>query len=122
MGRGSRPPSRLDFRLTAMADVAISDIPETSAARRKWAVHGGRLLLAAAIIAAWEYGARTLGPLFFAPPLDVLERIGAMVRNGQLVADIAATMRVSAAGFAIAAFFGVLIPFLLRRSRSEEHT
>ena len=99
-----------------MADVAISDIPETSAARRKWAVHGGRLLLAAAIIAAWEYGARTLGPLFFAPPLDVLERIGAMVRNGQLVADIAATMRVSAAGFAIAAFFGVLIPFLLRRS------
>ena len=99
-----------------MADVAISDFREASAAWRKWAVHGGRLLVAVAIIAAWAYGARTLGPLFFAPPLDVLERIGAMARNGQLVADIAATMRVSAAGFTIAAFFGVLIPFLLRRS------
>jgi len=88
-----------------MADVAISDFREASAAWRKWAVHGGRLLVAVVIIAAWAYGARTLGPLFFAPPLDVLERIGAMARNGQLVADIAATMRVSAAGFAIAAFF-----------------
>ncbi len=49
---------------------------EASAVSRKAAVYGGRLALAAALILAWEYGARTLGPLFFAPPLDVLERIG----------------------------------------------
>jgi NitT/TauT family transport system permease protein len=100
-----------------MTEIAIETATETSAASRQWAVHGGRLLLAVAIIAAWEYGARTLGPLFFAPPLDVLKRIGAMAQSGQMLADIAATMRVSAAGFAIAAFFGVLLPFLLRHSQ-----
>jgi ABC-type nitrate/sulfonate/bicarbonate transport system permease component len=100
-----------------MTDTAITDLPEDNAARRKWIVHAGRLLVAVAIIAAWEYGARSLGPLFFAPPLDVLKRLGAMAQSGQMLADIAATLRVSVVGFAIAAVFGVLIPFLLRHSR-----
>jgi sulfonate transport system permease protein len=100
-----------------MADMAISDITEAGAGNRKWIVHAGRFIVAAAIIAAWEYGARSLGPLFVAPPLDVAKRIYAMALSGQMLADIAATMRVSIAGFAIAAVFGVLIPFLLRRSR-----
>jgi NitT/TauT family transport system permease protein len=100
-----------------MVDVAISDVPEDNAASRKWIVHLGRLAVAGAIIAAWEYGARSLGPLFMAPPLDTLKRIIAMALSGQMLADIVATMRVSIAGFAIAAAFGVLIPFLLRRSR-----
>ena len=46
----------------------------------------------------------------------MLERIGALAQSGQMFTDIAATMRVSAAGFAIAAVAGVLLPFLLRRS------
>src|SRR5262245_4383544 len=99
-----------------MTDVAIDSGVEARTAWRKWAIHGGRLALAVAIILAWEYGARTLGRLFFAPPLDVLERIVALAHSGQMFTDIAATMRVSAAGFAIAAFCGVLLPFLLRRS------
>ena len=74
------------------------------------------LALAAALLLAWEYGARTLERLFFAPPLDVLQRIGELAQSGQMFTDILATMRVSAAGFAIAAVAGVLIPFLLRRS------
>src|SRR5262245_31228237 len=100
-----------------MSEIAIETQADTGAGSRKWIVHAGRLLVAAAIIAAWEYGARALGALFFAPPLAVLERIGTMAKSGQMAADIAATMRVSIAGFAIAAVFGVLIPFLLRRSR-----
>src|SRR5262245_64750372 len=99
-----------------MADVAIESQGESSAISRKWAIYGGRLLLAAAIILAWEYEARTLGPLFFAPPLDVLDRIVTLAMGGKMLTDIAATMRVSAAGFAIAAFCGVLVRFLLRRS------
>jgi len=99
-----------------MTDATLETAAEVSAASRKWAIYGGRLLLAAAIILAWEYEARTLGPLFFAPPLDVLKRIGTLAMSGQMLTDIAATMRVSAAGFAIAAFCGVLLPFLLRRS------
>ena len=99
-----------------MADIAIESVAEGSAISRKAAIYGGRLLLAAAIILAWEYEARTLGPLFFAPPLDVLDRIVTLAMSGKMLTDIAATMRVSAAGFVIAAFCGVLLPFLLRRS------
>src|SRR5262245_3253199 len=99
-----------------MTDIALESTAETNLRWRKWALHGGRLALAIALILGWEYGARTLGRLFFAPPLDVLERIVALARSGQMFTDIAATMRVSAAGFAIAALCGVLLPFLLRRS------
>src|SRR5262245_7394643 len=107
-------PHRL--RATSMADITLDALPERSTAWRKWVVWGGRLILAAAIIAAWDYGARTLGRLFFAPPLEVLERIVALAKSGQMFADITATLRVSIAGFAIAAVAGVLLPFLLRRS------
>src|SRR6266700_783070 len=62
----------------AMTDarLALDALPEASHAWRKGAVYGGRLALATALILAWDYGARTLGSLFFAPPLDVLQRIG----------------------------------------------
>src|SRR5262245_34926289 len=99
-----------------MTNAALETATQASATSRKWAIHGGRLALAIAIILAWEYGARTLGRLFFAAPLDVMERIVTLARTGQMFTDIAATMRVSAAGFAIAAVCGVLLPFLLRRS------
>src|SRR5882672_3838674 len=116
MGRGGRLSSRHAMRTIAMTDIAIETLPESSTAWRKGVVYGGRLLLVVALIAGWEYGARSLGRLFFAPPLDVLERIVALARSGQMLADILATMRVSVAGFAIAAVAGVLLPFLLRRS------
>jgi NitT/TauT family transport system permease protein len=95
---------------------AIGDLHETSLPWRKGAVYGGRVVLAAALILAWDYGARALGPLFFAPPLEVLARIGDLARSGEMFVDILATLRVSALGFAIAAVAGVLLPFLLRRS------
>jgi len=99
-----------------MAEIAIETETHLNAVSRKAVIYGGRLLLAAVIILAWEYEARTLGPLFFARPLDVLERIVTLAMSGKMFTDIAATMRVSAAGFAIAACCGVLLPFLLRRS------
>src|SRR4051794_41735395 len=98
------------------AQIALEAAPETAIAWRKWVVYGGRLALAAALILAWDHGARTLGPLFFAPPLEVVERIGEIAKSGEMFTDILATMRVSAIGFAIAAVAGVLLPFLLRRS------
>jgi ABC-type nitrate/sulfonate/bicarbonate transport system permease component len=101
-----------------MTDAAITaaDIAEDSAARRKWTILAGRIALALLLLLGWELGARRLGSLFFAPPLDVLDRIAELARSGQLFADIMATLRVSALGFVIACFFGVLLPFLLRRS------
>ena len=44
-------------------------------AGRRWAVLGGRVLLAVLLLLAWELGARTIGSLFFASPLAVLVRI-----------------------------------------------
>ncbi|MCC6889463.1 MAG: ABC transporter permease [Hyphomicrobiales bacterium] len=83
---------------------------------RRWIIHGGRLALVVALIAGWEYGARTLGPLFFAPPLATAERLWALALSGQMLSDIMATLRVAVAGFAIAGIVGVLLPFLLWRS------
>src|SRR3954471_12731329 len=96
--------------------LTTTEAPPGHAASRKWLVYGGRVALALAILLAWEYGARTLGRLFFAPPLDMLQRLVALVQSGQMFTDIAPTLRVSAAVFAIAAVAGVLLPFLLRRS------
>src|SRR4029079_15789339 len=99
-----------DAGLTA---AMVSDAP---AAARKRVVLAGRLLLALLLVLGWELGARTLGPAFFAAPLDVAARIVALARSGQLAADVASTLRVSALRFALARLAGVLLPFLLHRS------
>jgi ABC-type nitrate/sulfonate/bicarbonate transport system permease component len=98
------------------AVIMTTDVADDAAARRKWTIRGGRIALALLLLLSWELGARRLGPLFFAPPLDVLDRIVELAESGQLFVDIAATLRVSALGFVVACFFGVLLPFLLRRS------
>jgi NitT/TauT family transport system permease protein len=99
-----------------MTQITFDALPQASATSRRWVVQVGRLALAAALILAWDYGARTLGPLFFAPPLDVLGRIVELGRSGEMLTDILATLRVSMLGFAIAAVCGVILPFLLRHS------
>ena len=83
---------------------------------RHWLVIGGRILLGLALLGAWEWGARSFGMLFFAPPFATAQRIVEMVGNGKLFTDIAATMRVSALGFVIGCACGVVLPFLLRLS------
>jgi NitT/TauT family transport system permease protein len=101
-----------------MTDVLVTtaELSAGSTASRKWLVYGGRAALTLALLAGWEYGARTLGPLFFAPPLATAERLWVLALSGQMFADIAATLRVAVAGFAIAGIVGVILPFLLRRS------
>jgi NitT/TauT family transport system permease protein len=97
------------------ANVAV-DLPESGAISRQRIVTVGRIALALALIGAWEWGSRAFGPLFFAPPLATVQRIGEMAMNGKLWIDIVATLRVSAVGFAIGCLVGVLLPFLLRMS------
>jgi NitT/TauT family transport system permease protein len=101
-----------------MTDVpaTMAGFPRSSATSRQWLVYGGRAVLVLALIAGWDYGARSLGPLFFAPPLATAERLWALAVSGQMFSDIMATLRVAVAGFAIAGIAGVILPFLLRRS------
>jgi NitT/TauT family transport system permease protein len=98
------------------ADLAAPIESQAPLTAQRWAVLGGRVLLALLLLLAWELGARTLGSLFFASPLGVVVRILELARSGQLLVDVASTLRVSALGFAIACAAGVLLPFLLHRS------
>ena len=102
--------------MTDVPAATMAGFPQSSVASRKWLVYGGRIVLTLALLAGWEYGARTLGPLFFAPPLATAQRLWALAVSGQMFADIMATLRVAVAGFAIAGIVGVILPFLLRRS------
>jgi NitT/TauT family transport system permease protein len=95
------------------ADIT-SNYAEPRSIPRQWLITGGRVLLAVALLLAWEWGARMLGPLFFAPPLGTAQRIVEMAASGQLFTDIFATMRVSVIGFIIGCICGVGLPFLLR--------
>src|SRR6185503_9397573 len=97
------------------ADIA-SDLTENRAIPRQWIIIGGRVLLGLALLAAWEWGARSFGPLFFAPPLATAQRIVEMAANGKLLTDTIATLRVSALGFVIGCVCGIGLPFLLRLS------
>jgi len=97
------------------ADIA-SDLPESHVIPRQWIVVGGRVLLGLALLVAWEWGARSFGMLFFAPPFATLQRIVEMAANGKLLTDIIATLRVSALGFVIGCACGIGLPFLLRLS------
>src|SRR5262249_44076298 len=98
-----------------MTDAALAAGAIAPSPSRRWVVTAGRRALAVLLLLAWELCARRFGSLFFAPPRDVAMRILELARSGQLVEDIAATLRVSALGFAIACVLGVLLPFLLRR-------
>jgi NitT/TauT family transport system permease protein len=97
------------------ADIT-SSLPETRTIPRQWIVTGGRVLLALALLGAWEWGARAFGSLFFAPPLATAERIAEMIGNGKLLTDTIATLRVSVMGFVIGCAAGIGLPFLLRLS------
>jgi NitT/TauT family transport system permease protein len=100
-----------------MSSVDItSELSAGHAIPRHWIVIGGRVLLGVALLAAWEWGARAFGPLFFAPPLATAQRIVEMAGNGKLLADIVATLRVSVTGFVIGCIVGIGLPFLLRLS------
>jgi ABC-type nitrate/sulfonate/bicarbonate transport system permease component len=98
------------------AVAAAPDIPAMSPARHRRSILGWRIALALLLLAGWEIAARRLGTLLFAPPLDVLARIGTLAQSGQLVTDIAATLRVAALGFAIGCVAGAALPLALRRS------
>jgi ABC-type nitrate/sulfonate/bicarbonate transport system permease component len=92
------------------------DLAETS--RLKWrhfAVTAGRIGLALLLLLAWKIGAERAGPIYIADPVLVLQRIVTDTMSGELLRHVYVTLRLSVVGFAIGCFFGVALPFLLRR-------
>jgi NitT/TauT family transport system permease protein len=82
---------------------------------RLYAVTVGRIGLALALLAAWKIGADRAGPIYVADPVKVAQRIVEDLSSGALLRHIYVTLRLATIGFAIGCFFGVALPFLLRR-------
>jgi NitT/TauT family transport system permease protein len=95
---------------------AALDFAEPPVRWARYAVIGGRIALALALLAAWKLGADIAGPLYVADPVKVLARIIADTQSGEPVRHVYVTLRLSVIGFAIGCGFGVLLPFLLRHA------
>ncbi len=63
-----------------------------------------------AILSSWQLlsGSGILDPLFFPPPLELLESAGEMIRSGELTRHLAATLSRMIQGFAYGTSVGVL--------------
>jgi NitT/TauT family transport system permease protein len=84
----------------------------------KWRQHAvtiGRIGLAVALLAAWKVGADMAGPIYAADPVKVAQRMVEDTASGVLLRHVYVTLRLATIGFAIGCFFGVALPFLLRR-------
>lgn len=91
-------------------------LAEPSAVKwRRYAVVLGRIGLALLLLLAWKIGADRAGALYIADPFLVAQRIVSDTISGVLVEHVLETLRISAIGFAIGCFFGVALPFVLRR-------
>ena len=82
---------------------------------RQYAVFAGRVGLALLFFLAWKIGAERAGPIYVADPVLVFQRIVTDTMSGELLRHVYATLRLSVIGFAIGCFFGVALPFVLRR-------
>ena len=97
---------------SAHGTVSLVDAP-----RARWrplAVRAGQVVLALLLLWLWKLAADRAGDAFFAQPAEVWTRVVDMARSGELWRHTYATLRISAIGFALGCFFGVLLPFLLR--------
>jgi NitT/TauT family transport system permease protein len=96
-------------------DAAIDAVEPSQIRWRHYAVIAGRIGLALLLLLAWKIGAERAGPLYVADPVLVAQRIYSGMLSGELLGHILETLRVASMGFAIGCFFGVLLPFVLRR-------
>lgn len=65
----------------------------------------------------WEWYGRGVDPIFFSYPTAILEAVPAMVRSGELQANLVASLQALAIGLALAIFFGTLFGLLMGRYR-----
>jgi ABC-type nitrate/sulfonate/bicarbonate transport system permease component len=68
-------------------------------------------------LALWELIGRAVGAELFAPPSVVLPEFVALVRQGQIIVELAASLRQMIVGFALACMIGVTVGIAMGRSR-----
>jgi len=98
-----------------MTDTALDLAQPAPVKWRRYAVTAGRIGLAVLLLVAWKVGADRAGPIYAADPFEVFQRIAVDTLSGELIRHTYVTLRLAAIGFAIGCFFGVALPFVLRR-------
>jgi NitT/TauT family transport system permease protein len=98
-----------------MTDATLDLVEQTPIRWRRWGVLAGRVLLIGALIGLWKVGADVAGPLYAADPVKVAQRVITDTQSGVLLRHVYVTLRLSLIGFAIGCFFGIALPFVLRR-------
>jgi NitT/TauT family transport system permease protein len=81
---------------------------------RRWLVSGAALVVA---VAVWALVAAVVDDPILPKPLDVFDRVVAITASGEAFTNFASSIGKIAAGFAIAMIGGLIIGFLMGRSR-----
>ena len=97
--------------MTAIA----KSLPARRTHRGLW-IPAGRILLAVAFFALWEFGSYTMGREWLPTPEATAARIWKLAASGQLARDTLVTFSEAALGMLIGASGGSALPFLLRLS------
>ena len=82
---------------------------------RPYIVRAGQVALAVFLIWIWKVGSQSAGEMFVADPFKVWDRLLKIAVSGELGHHTYVTLKISAIGFVIGCFFGVALPFVLRR-------
>ena len=99
-----------------MSETAVTlDADQSAAKWRPYIVRAGQIALAIAFIWIWKMGSNSAGEIFVADPFKVGQRLIDITLDGKLAHHTYVTLRISMIGFAIGCFFGVILPFVLRR-------
>ncbi len=81
----------------------------------RWRTLMDRLLVLAAILAAWQIGSALVGMYWLSSPWATAARFAAQIVSGELIRQASFTVGEATAGIAIGGLPAVLLPFLLRR-------
>jgi NitT/TauT family transport system permease protein len=97
-----------------MTIAVVQTLPGRRAKRNL--VPAGRIALAIAFLALWQYGSNAMGSAWLPGPAETLARIWELTVSGQLARDTLVTFGEATVGMILGGAAGAALPFLLRLS------
>jgi NitT/TauT family transport system permease protein len=96
--------------------MTVAAAPATARLRSiRWRTVLDRLLVAAVILAFWQFGSAMVGEYWLSSPWAAASRFATQILNGELLFHASYTLGEAIAGAVIGGIPAVLLPFLLRR-------
>lgn len=105
--------------MPAQARTSVSRLTPGARARQLLAARdrGYQLLVAAVVLAAWEYGGRRADDFVFAPPSSIVPAAREMIESGELPRALGDSAVALLIGFALAALAGTAVGYAMGWSR-----